>query len=153
MPWQEDRGISGSRRTRSAARDGAGDTLASIAGVTITREGRYSLPKDRLGTPRNATEALATPSRQPASLHGLRVSSPLEADSDRLQGTALEPARQGVSRGTVTIAKNNLPIADLVKHQPRGTRRLGLLRGRIVVPDDFSDEDPAINEPFYPTGQ
>ena len=84
MPWQEDRGISGSRRTRSAARDGAGATLASIAGVTITREGRYSLPKDRLGTPRNATEALATPSRQPASLHGLRVSSPLEADSDRL---------------------------------------------------------------------
>ena len=49
---------------------------------------------------------------------------------------------------TVTIAKNNLPIADLVKHQPRGTRRLGLLRGRIVVPDDFSDEDPAINELF-----
>ena len=86
MPWQEDRGISGSRRTRSAARDGAGATLASIAGVTITREGRYSLPKDRLGTPRNATEALATPSRQPASLHGLRVSSPLEADSDRLLG-------------------------------------------------------------------
>ena len=33
---------------------------------------------------------------------------------------------------TVTIAKNNLPIADLVKHQPRGKRRLGLLRGRIV---------------------
>ena len=42
-----------------------------------------------MGTPRNATEALATPSRQPASLHGLRVSSPLEADSDRLLGTAL----------------------------------------------------------------
>ena len=91
MPWQEDRGISGSRRTRSAARDGAGATLASIAGVTITREGRYSLPKDRLGTPRNATEALATPSRQPASLHGLRVSSPLEADSDRLLAGLLCP--------------------------------------------------------------
>ena len=49
---------------------------------------------------------------------------------------------------TVTIAKNNLPIADLVKHQPRGKRRLGLLRGQIVVPDDFTDEDPAINELF-----
>ena len=52
---------------------------------------------------------------------------------------------------TVTIAKNNLPIADLVKHQPRGKRRLGLLRGRIVVPDDFTDQDPAINDLFYPT--
>ena len=52
---------------------------------------------------------------------------------------------------TVTIAKNNLPIADLVKHQPRGKRRLGLLRGRIVVPDDFTVQDPAINDLFYPT--
>ena len=54
---------------------------------------------------------------------------------------------------TVTIAKNNLPIADLVKHQPRGKRRLGLLRGQIVVPDDFTDEDPAINDLFYPSGE
>ena len=66
----------------------------------------------------------------------------------------LDRVYHGVYHGeTVTIAKNNLPIADLVKHQPRGTRRLGLLRGRIVVPDDFSDEDPAINELFYPTGE
>ena len=50
---------------------------------------------------------------------------------------------------TVTIAKNNLPIADLVKHQPRGKRRLGSLRGKIVVPDDFTDEDPEVNVLFY----
>ena len=57
-----------------------------------------------------------------------------------------------VYRGeTVTIARNNVPIADLVKHQPRSRRRLGLLRSQITVPDDFSDEDPAINELFYPS--
>ena len=50
---------------------------------------------------------------------------------------------------SVTIAKNNLPVADLVKHQPRGRRRLGLLRGKIVVPDNFTDEDPEVNELFY----
>ena len=54
---------------------------------------------------------------------------------------------------TVTIAKNNLPIADLVKHQPRGKRRLGLLRGQIVVPDDFTAEDPALDELFHPTDE
>lgn len=54
---------------------------------------------------------------------------------------------------TVTIAKNNLPIADLVKHQPRGKRRLGLLRGQIVVPDDFTEEDPALDELFHPTDE
>lgn len=54
---------------------------------------------------------------------------------------------------TVTIAKNNLPIADLIKHRPRSKRRLGLLRGRIVVPDDFTDEDPEITRMFYPAGE
>ena len=53
----------------------------------------------------------------------------------------------------VTIAKNNLPIADLVKHQPRGRRRLGLLRGKIFVPEDFTDEDSAVNDLFYRAGE
>lgn len=53
----------------------------------------------------------------------------------------------------VTIAKNNLPIADLVKHRPRGRRRLGLLRGKIVVPENFTDEDPEVNELFYRAGE
>ena len=52
----------------------------------------------------------------------------------------------------MTIAKNNLPVADLVKHQPRGRRRLGLLRGKIVVPEDFTDEDAEVNELFYRAG-
>ena len=53
---------------------------------------------------------------------------------------------------TVTIAKNNLPIADLVKHQPRGKRQLGLLRGQIVVPDDFTDgmqQDVRVQEQLH----
>ena len=49
----------------------------------------------------------------------------------------------------VTIAKNNLPVADLVPHKPAGKRILGLLRGRITVPDGFTDEDQEINEMFY----
>ena len=49
----------------------------------------------------------------------------------------------------VTIAKNNLPIADLVPHKPAGSRRLGLLRGKISVPADFLEEDEEINELFY----
>ena len=49
----------------------------------------------------------------------------------------------------VTIAKNNLPIADLVPHKPEGKRQLGLLRGKVVVPDDFDEESSEINEIFY----
>jgi len=47
------------------------------------------------------------------------------------------------------IAKNNLPLVELVKHQPRGKRKLGLLAGQIHVPDDFLEEDEEINEMFY----
>ena len=54
---------------------------------------------------------------------------------------------------TVTIAKNNLPIADMIRHQPRGKRRLGLLRGQIVVPDDFTKGDPALDELFHPNDE
>ena len=49
----------------------------------------------------------------------------------------------------VTIAKNNLPVADLVPHKPAGRRRLGLLRGRIVVRKGFLEEDDEINAMFY----
>ena len=49
----------------------------------------------------------------------------------------------------VTIAKNNLPVADLVPHRPAGARRLGLLRGKITIPDDFLAEDNEINQLFY----
>ena len=49
----------------------------------------------------------------------------------------------------VTIAKNNLPLVDLVKYRPAGKRKLGLLAGQIEVPEDFNEEDDQINEMFY----
>lgn len=49
----------------------------------------------------------------------------------------------------VVIAKNNLPLVDLVPHKPEGKRTLGLLQGEFHVPDDFMDEDSEINEMFY----
>ena len=49
----------------------------------------------------------------------------------------------------VTIAKNNLPIADLVIHKPSGKRKLGLLKGKVSIPEDFNVEDDSINEMFY----
>ncbi|MDA0841328.1 MAG: type II toxin-antitoxin system prevent-host-death family antitoxin [Planctomycetota bacterium] len=52
----------------------------------------------------------------------------------------------------VVIAKNNQPVVELVKHQPGGKRKLGLLAGKIHVPDDFLDEDSEINDMFYGKG-
>ncbi len=49
----------------------------------------------------------------------------------------------------VVIAKNNLPLVDLVPHVPEGKRKLGLLQDDFHVPDDFLDEDAEINEMFY----
>ena len=49
----------------------------------------------------------------------------------------------------VVIAKNNLPIADLVIHKPTGKRKLGLLKGKMMVPDDIFKESKEINEMFY----
>lgn len=50
----------------------------------------------------------------------------------------------------VVIAKNNLPIADLVPHTPEGKRRLGFLKGRVDVPDEaLFEEDAEIEGMFY----
>ena len=49
----------------------------------------------------------------------------------------------------VTIAKNNLPIVDLVIHKPTGARKLGLLKGKIDIPADFTDGNEEIEEMFY----
>ena len=49
----------------------------------------------------------------------------------------------------VVIAKNNLPIADLVKHKPEGKRKLGLLQGKVSVPDNLMQEDKEIETLFY----
>jgi len=39
----------------------------------------------------------------------------------------------------VVIAKNNLPIADLVVHKPTGKRKLGLLKGKFTTPEDIME--------------
>ncbi len=51
----------------------------------------------------------------------------------------------------VVIAKNNLPLVDLVIHKPKGKRKLGILAGKITVPDDFTDADEDIERMFYGT--
>ncbi|MDA0349957.1 MAG: type II toxin-antitoxin system prevent-host-death family antitoxin [Verrucomicrobia bacterium] len=49
----------------------------------------------------------------------------------------------------VVIAKNNLPLVDLVPHKPKGKRKLGMLAGKFTLPADFFEEDPDILEMFY----
>ncbi len=49
----------------------------------------------------------------------------------------------------VVIAKNNLPLVDLVIHKPEGKRKLGLLKGKFKPPQDIMQEDPEINAMFY----
>ena len=49
----------------------------------------------------------------------------------------------------VIIAKNNLPLVELIAHKPKAKRKLGLLAGQIDIPDDFMDEDEEINTMFY----
>mgnify|MGYP006431802937 CR=1 FL=1 len=51
----------------------------------------------------------------------------------------------------VVIAKNNLPLVDLVIHKPKGKRKLGILAGKFIVPDDFIDADEGIESMFYET--
>lgn len=49
----------------------------------------------------------------------------------------------------IVIAKNNLPLVDLVIHKPEGKRKLGLLAGKLTIPNDIMAEDDEINEMFY----
>ena len=49
----------------------------------------------------------------------------------------------------VVIAKNNLPLVDLVVHKPEGKRKLGLLAGKLTVPENIMEEDAEINSMFY----
>ena len=49
----------------------------------------------------------------------------------------------------VTIAKNNLPVIDLVRHRPVGQRKLGAFRGKIEMSEDFVSEDSEVNRLFY----
>lgn len=50
----------------------------------------------------------------------------------------------------VVIAKAGKPVAKLVAYkEPLKPRKLGLLKGKIHVPDNFDDEDEEINKLFY----
>jgi prevent-host-death family protein len=49
----------------------------------------------------------------------------------------------------VVIAKNNLPLVDMVPHKPEGKRKLGLLAGQYTAPETIMDEDDEINAMFY----
>ncbi|MCU0857692.1 MAG: type II toxin-antitoxin system prevent-host-death family antitoxin [Pontiellaceae bacterium] len=49
----------------------------------------------------------------------------------------------------VIIAKNNLPLVDLIPHKQKGKRKLGTLAGTFSVPDDFDEEVSEINTLFY----
>lgn len=49
----------------------------------------------------------------------------------------------------IIIAKNNLPLVELVPYKKQEKRKLGLLKGKLIVPENFSDEDREINELFY----
>ncbi|MBN2824051.1 MAG: type II toxin-antitoxin system prevent-host-death family antitoxin [Campylobacterales bacterium] len=49
----------------------------------------------------------------------------------------------------ITIAKNNLPIVDMVLHQPKGKRKLGLAKGKVDYKSDIMAEDEEINAMFY----
>ena len=53
----------------------------------------------------------------------------------------------------VVIAKNNLPLVDLVPHHSDEKRTLGLLEGQFEVPDSFDDEDLEIEKMFYGDNQ
>ncbi|OGV95699.1 hypothetical protein A2W24_05515 [Microgenomates group bacterium RBG_16_45_19] len=52
---------------------------------------------------------------------------------------------------SITIAKANKPIADLVPHQKKTlkTRKLDFLKGKIKIAPDFDAYDKVIEKLFY----
>lgn len=65
--------------------------------------------------------------------------------------TNLSKLIEKTSKGEeVIIAKAGQPVAKLSSYQqPLKPRKLGLLKGKIFVPDDFNEEDEEINKLFY----
>ncbi len=50
----------------------------------------------------------------------------------------------------ITIAKNNLPLVDLIPHQRPAKRQLGIAKGRIRYSDDiFEITTPDETDLFY----
>lgn len=59
----------------------------------------------------------------------------------------IEKALQGED---IIIAKAGKPIVKLVAYKEKlKPRKPGLLKGKISIPDNFTDEDPDINKLFY----
>ncbi len=59
----------------------------------------------------------------------------------------VEKAQKG---DEVIIARAGKPVAKLTSYkQTLKPRKLGLLKGKIFVPDDFNEEDEEINKLFY----
>ncbi|MBN2861004.1 MAG: type II toxin-antitoxin system prevent-host-death family antitoxin [Sphaerochaetaceae bacterium] len=54
---------------------------------------------------------------------------------------------------TVVIAKNNLPLVDLVPHRKEEPRELGMLKGSFHVPDDLDAQSDEIEDMFYGENQ
>lgn len=50
----------------------------------------------------------------------------------------------------VIIAKAGKPVAKIITYKEKtAPRKLGLLKGKISVPDDFDEENQEINKIFY----
>lgn len=50
----------------------------------------------------------------------------------------------------IIIANAGKPVVKLSSYEEKlKPRKLGLLKGKIVIPDDFDDEDEEINKLFY----
>ncbi len=50
----------------------------------------------------------------------------------------------------VVIAKAGKPVAKIVHYEEKlEPRKMGLLKGKIWISDDFDDEDEEINKLFY----
>lgn len=65
--------------------------------------------------------------------------------------TNLSKLIEKTSKGEeVVIAKAGEPVAQLVVYKKKlKPRKLGLLKGKIWVADDFDEEDEEINKLFY----
>lgn len=65
--------------------------------------------------------------------------------------TNLSKLIEKTSKGEeVIIAKAGKPVAKLSPYREKlKPRKLGLLKGKIFVPDDFNEEDEEINKLFY----
>ena len=65
--------------------------------------------------------------------------------------THLSKLLEEVSKGKeIVIAKAGKPVAKLVSYkEEKKPRKPGLLKGKIIVPDDFSEESDEINQMFY----